>query len=168
MNGASDPCRIIFICTGNICRSPAAENIFREYAARAGILDDLEIDSAGTGDWHEGQPPDHRSASALRTAGYADDGVARGLRAHDFSRHDLFVCMDRSHLREVVARGAASDRVVLLRQFDESRGHDDVPDPYYGGEDGFTEMIGMIEATMDGLVARVRTELAKRGGARGT
>lgn len=160
------PYRIIFICTGNICRSPAAENIFREFARRAGILSEVEIDSAGTGDWHEGEDPDPRSADALREAGYAADGRARGLRAADFAQHDLFVCMDRSHVRDVVARGAPRERVMLVRQFDEARDHDDVPDPYYGSRDGFAEMIAMLESSMDGLIARVRGEIAQqRGGA---
>jgi protein-tyrosine phosphatase len=158
------PYRIIFICTGNICRSPAAENIFREHARRAGILPEVEIDSAGTGDWHEGEDPDHRSADALREAGYAADGRARGLRTADFAQHDLFVCMDRSHVRDVVARGAPRERVMLVRHFDELRDHDDVPDPYYGGRDGFTEMIAMLEAAMDGLVARVRADLERNRG----
>ena len=166
MSRAREPFRIVFICTGNICRSPAAENIFREHARKAGILPDVAIDSAGTGDWHQGEDPDPRSAEALREAGYPDEGTARGLRDHDFLHHDLFVCMDRSHVRDVVARGAPKGRVVLIREFDPRRGHDDVPDPYYGGRDGFTEMIAMLEAAMDGLVERVRAEIAKkRGGA---
>ena len=156
--------RIVFVCTGNICRSPAAENIFRVRAREAGLLPDLVIDSAGTGDWHEGEDPDHRSAQALREAGYSVEGTARGLRDEDFLRHDLFVCMDRSHVRDVLARGAPKERVVLVRHFDDARSHDDVPDPYYGGREGFTEMIRMLEATMDGLVARVRGEIAKKRG----
>ena len=164
MSGALEPYRIIFVCTGNICRSPAAENIFRVRAREAGLLPDLVIDSAGTGDWHEGEDPDHRSAQALREAGYSVEGTARGLRDEDFLRHDLFVCMDRSHVRDVLARGAPKERVVLVRHFDDARSHDDVPDPYYGGREGFTEMIRMLEATMDGLVARVRGEIAKKRG----
>lgn len=166
MSSARERFRIVFICTGNICRSPAAENIFREHARRAGILPQLAIDSAGTGDWHQGEDPDPRSTEALRAAGYAADGTARGLRKDEFLHHDLYVCMDRSHLREVVARGAPRDRVVLIREFDQGRAHDEVPDPYYGGNDGFAEMIRMLEAAMDGLVERVRVEIArKRGGA---
>jgi protein-tyrosine phosphatase len=164
MSRAREPFRIVFVCTGNICRSPAAENIFRERARREGFLRDLEIDSAGTGDWHEGEDPDPRSAEALREAGYAVEGTARGLRERDFLHHDLFICMDRSHVREVLARGAPSDRVVLIREFDDGRAHDDVPDPYYGGRDGFTEMVAMLEASMDGLVARVRAGIARKHG----
>jgi branched-chain amino acid transport system permease protein len=106
----------------------------------------------------------HRSADALCEAGYAADGRARGLRTADFAQHDLFVCMDRSHVRDVVARGAPRERVILVRHFDEARDHDDVPDPYYGGRDGFTEMIAMLEAAMDGLVARVRADLERNRG----
>jgi protein-tyrosine phosphatase len=157
--------RIVFVCTGNICRSPAAENVFREHARRAGLLPDLAIDSAGTGDWHEGEGIDPRSVQALRAAGYAAEGYARGLRSGELPRHDLVVCMDRSHVREVIARGAPQDRVVLVREFDGGRSHDEVPDPYYGGDAGFDEMIRMLEAAMEGLVARVREEIAqKRGG----
>ncbi len=166
MSRETEPFRIVFICTGNICRSPAAENIFREMVDRAGLLPDLEIDSAGTGDWHEDDPIDHRSAAALADAGYPSGGVARGLRARDFAHFDLFVCMDRSHHREVTARGARAERVVLIRSFDPARDGEDVPDPYYGGVEGFTEMIRMLEASMDGLVGHVREGLArKRGGA---
>jgi len=166
MSSAREPFRIVFICTGNICRSPAAENIFREHARRAGILPDLAIDSAGTGDWHEGEDPDVRSAEALRAAGYAAEGCARGLRKGESAHHDLLVCMDRSHVRELLANGAPRERVVLVRHFDAGRGDDDVPDPYYGGPEGFTEMIAMLEAAMDGLVSHVRAEVArKRGGA---
>lgn len=158
-----EPYRVIFVCTGNICRSPAAENIFRSRAEREGLLGEIEIDSAGTGRWHEGEPPDHRSVEALRAAGYAADGTARGLRPRDFLQHDLFVCMDAGHVREILDAGAPRERVVLVRAFDGARDHDDVPDPYNGGPAGFTRMIEMLEAAMGGLVARVREDLAARG-----
>ena len=162
MTSARAPLRILFVCTGNICRSPAAENLFREHARRAGILPELEIDSAGTGDWHAGEDPDPRSADALREAGYPAVGIARGVLPGDFVRQDLLVCMDRSHVDDLLARGAPAERVVLIRHFDAARDHDDVPDPYHGGREGFTSMIAMLEAAMDGLMARVRDELARR------
>ncbi|MFM7133858.1 MAG: low molecular weight protein-tyrosine-phosphatase [Planctomycetota bacterium] len=164
MARGSTPLHIVFICTGNICRSPAAENIFRAVAAREGLLGELRIDSAGTGGWHEGEAPDPRSAAALRASGYPVDGRARALRAGDLDAFDLFICMDWTHVRDVVARGAPPERVVLIRTFDTGRAHDDVPDPYYGGDDGFAEMIAMLEASMDGLVARVREEIARKNG----
>jgi protein-tyrosine phosphatase len=164
MSHGSTPLHIVFICTGNICRSPAAENIFRAVAAREGLLGDVRIDSAGTGGWHEGEAPDPRSAAALRASGYPADGRARALRAGDLDAFDLFVCMDRTHVRDVVARGAAREKVVLIRHFDDRRDYDEVPDPYYGGDDGFAGMIAMLEASMDGLVARVRAEIARKNG----
>ncbi|MFM7051556.1 MAG: low molecular weight protein-tyrosine-phosphatase [Planctomycetota bacterium] len=156
--------RIVFVCTGNICRSPAAENIFRHRAAAEGLLSDLEIDSAGTGGWHEGEAPDRRSAAALRAGGYPVEGRARALREPDIAGFDLFVCMDRTHVDDLLGRGAAKRRVVLIRHFDEARGHDEVPDPYHGGDDGFREMIAMLEASMDGLFRRVRELLAEKRG----
>ncbi len=161
INGRA-PFQIVFVCTGNICRSPAAENIFREYARRAGILPRVKIDSAGTGDWHEGASPDPRTVTALRDAGYEAVGTARSLRDRDFLECDLFVCMDRSHVMAVLSRGALPNRVLLVREFDARRSHEDVPDPYYGGQSGFVEMVDMLEAAMDGLVLHVGSALEGR------
>lgn len=161
--------RIVFVCSGNICRSPAAENVFRTRAARAGIEAKLAIDSAGTHGYHEGEPPDRRSIAVLRSRGYPADGRARELRREDYlgaTAHDLFVCMDRTHERHVLSAGAPRERVVLLRAFDPSAavagGPLDLPDPYYGGAEGFEEMLSMIERAMDGLLARVEADLMTR------
>lgn len=157
--------RIVFVCSGNICRSPAAENVFRARAERAGILPRLVIDSAGTHGFHEGERPDQRSLAVLRAAGYPTDGNARELRESDFrgrDAHDLYVCMDRTHERHVLAAGAPRGRVVLLRSFDATSDAADLPDPYYGGGDGFDDMLAMIERAMDGLLARVEAELSAR------
>ena len=127
----------------------------------------LAIDSAGTHGFHEGEPPDSRSLAVLRAAGYPCEGRARELRDGDFrgaGAHDLYVCMDRTHERHVLAKGAPSERVALLRSFDPGSGPADLPDPYYGGAEGFDDMLGMIEQAMDGLVARVRGELAEGKG----
>ncbi len=163
MHRARRPYRIVFICTGNICRSPAAENIFRLRAARAGLRDELEIDSAGTGGWHSGHPVDARSAAALRAAGFSDHGSARELRPRDFSGADLLVCMAREHLEFVAEHGAPAERVLLIRHCDPQHTHEDVPDPYYGGDEGFSQMVLMLDAAMDGLIARVQTDLKQRG-----
>lgn len=162
-NRPAEPFRIVFVCTGNICRSPAAECVFRHFARLEGLDAKVEIDSAGTGGWHEGEAPDRRSQRALRDRGYPVEGRARALVAGDYAKWDLFVCMDRSHVRAVVAEGAPRDRVVLLRAFDAARAHDEVPDPYYGGDDGFDDMMTMIEASMTGLVAHVRGALSAHG-----
>lgn len=161
--------RVIFVCSGNICRSPAAECVFRARAARAGLLGQLAVESAGTHGLHEGDPPDPRSVRVLSRAGYPVEGTARELRASDFRgarAHDLYVCMDRTHERHVLAAGAPRERVVLLRAFDAtgvgSGDAADLPDPYYGGEEGFDEMLAMIEGAMDGLLARIETEVTAR------
>lgn len=139
--------------------------MFRARAERAGILSRLAIDSAGTHGFHEGERPDRRSLAVLRAAGYPTEGNARELRDSDFrgaAAHDLYVCMDRTHERHVLASGAPRERVVLLRAFDATSGPADLPDPYYGGEDGFDDMLAMIERAMDGLLARVETEMSAR------
>jgi len=165
MSSQSARYSILFVCSGNICRSPAAENVFRARAERAGILPLVAIDSAGTHGYHEGEPPDPRSAAVLRRAGYPAEGRARELRAADLlgdAAHTLVVCMDRTHERHVLSAGAARERVALLRSFDPAGGHADLPDPYYGGDDGFDDMLSMIERAMGGLVARVKAELSGR------
>jgi protein-tyrosine phosphatase len=157
--------RVIFVCSGNICRSPAAECVFRARAAQAGLLERLAVDSAGTHGLHEGEPPDPRSVRVLTQAGYRVVGTARELRASDFraaSAHDLFVCMDRTHERHVLRAGAPRERVALLRAFDPNGGGADLPDPYYGGAEDFDAMLGMIERAMDGLLAHVEAKVTAR------
>jgi protein-tyrosine phosphatase len=161
--------RVIFVCSGNICRSPAAECVFRARAARAGLLERIAVDSAGTHGLHEGDPPDPRSVRVLLRGGYPVEGRARELRPSDFGGagvHDLYVCMDRTHERHVLAAGAPRDRVMLLRAFDGTHARSgaatDLPDPYYGGAEGFDEMLAMIERAMDGLLAHVEAEVAAR------
>jgi len=146
----------VFVCTGNICRSPMAEVVFRGFAERAG-LDDLVVStSAGTGDWHVGERADARTLDALQRRGY--DGTrhrARQFTLEDFDRHDLVVALDRSHERILTswARTQAEvDKLALLLSFDESaRGVVDVPDPYYAGPAMFDEVLGMIESASRAL-----------------
>ena len=161
--------RVIFVCSGNICRSPAAECVFKARAAHAGLLERLAVDSAGTHGLHEGDPPDPRSARVLRRGGYPVEGRARELRPGDFrgeGAQDLYVCMDRTHERHVLAAGAPRERVVLLGSFEArgggSGGSADLPDPYYGGDEGFDDMLAMIERAMDGLLAHVEVEVTVR------
>lgn len=156
------PTRVLFVCTGNICRSPSAEAVLRRRAADAGLAERLEIDSAGLGPWHVGHPPDDRAAAAAQARGYALDGqIARQVRQDDFATFDLILAMDRGHLREL-QRLAPPDARASVRLFLETastaRGQD-VPDPYYGGRDGFETMMDLIEDGVDGLLA----ELAARG-----
>ncbi len=159
--------RVCFVCTGNICRSPMADVVLRAMAAEAvladGILlaDRLEVTSAGTGNWHVGEPMDERARAALVRRGYHDHGhVARAFETAWFDRADLLVCLDRGHQQTLVslARGRAGDdryldRLVMLRSFDpRAGGAVDVPDPYYGDGDEFETCLDLVEAGCRGLV----------------
>jgi protein-tyrosine phosphatase len=149
------PFRVVFVCTGNICRSPMAEVVFRWFAHSVGLGDRVVSSSAGTGDWHVGERADHRTIAALERHGY--DGAthrARQFTAGDFARNDLIVALDRSHER--ILRGWATeadvDKIVLLTSFDGSPDAGaDVPDPYYAGPEMFDEVLGMIESACRGL-----------------
>jgi protein-tyrosine phosphatase len=150
--------RILFVCMGNICRSPTAEGVMRRLLEDQGL--DIEVDSAGTGGWHAGEPPDERATLAARRRGVTLEGAARQVRPDDFRRFDLVIALDRSNLRELLARAPdedAAERVRLLREFDPAaRGDLDVPDPYYGGDRGFETVLDMVEAACRGLIDELR------------
>lgn len=154
---ASDvaPFRVVFVCTGNICRSPMAEVVFREFADASGLGSRVASTSAGTGDWHVGEQADLRTIAALERAGY--DGAhhrARQFTHADFAHSDLVVALDRSHER--ILRGWArtesdADKIALLMSFDPSAHTLDVPDPYYAGPGMFDEVLAMIESASRAL-----------------
>jgi low molecular weight protein-tyrosine phosphatase len=152
--------RILFICMGNICRSPTAEGVMRALLREEGLEDAIEIDSAGTGGWHAGDPPDSRATAAAARRGITLDGAARQVTPGDFERFDLLLAMDRENLRHVLAMAPdaqAREKVRLLREFDPAaRGDLDVPDPYYGGTDGFDDVLDLVEAACRGLLEEVR------------
>ncbi|MGW2560598.1 low molecular weight protein-tyrosine-phosphatase [Streptomyces sp. NPDC001514] len=159
---------VCFVCTGNICRSPMAESVFRSRLEEAGLDGLVDVDSAGTGGWHEGDGADHRTVSVLRAHGYESGHVARQFRASWFARLDLVIALDDGHLRELrrlAPTEADAAKVRLLRSFDpaaRAQGELDVPDPYYGGMDGFEECLEMVEAASEGLLAAVRTSVEER------
>jgi protein-tyrosine phosphatase len=151
------PYRVTFVCTGNICRSPMAEHIFRRHAEDAGL--DVEVDSSGTGHWHIGDPADERTVATLRRAGYRSDHQARQFEAVWFDRYDLIIALDQGHRRDLLRMapdGEARGKVRLLREFDPDATDLDVADPYYGRDATFEEVREQIEAAVPGLVDHIR------------
>lgn len=147
--------RVLLVCLGNICRSPTAEAAVREAAEEAGL--DIQIDSAGTGAWHVGNPPDRRMTAAAAEDGLELSGSARQVMVDDFSDYDLIVAMDASNrddLLRLAADGGARDRVRLFRDYAGEVGQD-VPDPYYGGPDGFREVVTIVRRAARGLVEAI-------------
>jgi protein-tyrosine phosphatase len=156
------PFRVLFVCLGNICRSPTAEGAMRALVRDAGLGDSIEIDSAGTGGWHVGSPPDPRAVAAAGARGIALEGLARQVRQDDFEHFDLLLAMDRSNLRELRQMASGEEqraKVRLLREFDPAGTGDgdlDVPDPYYGAPGGFEEVLDLVQAACAGLLAQIR------------
>jgi protein-tyrosine phosphatase len=158
-SGRSKQYHVCFVCTGNICRSPMAEIIFSDALRQEGLAHRVQVSSAGTGNWHVGNPADPRTVEALRRAGFSSEHVAAQLGAQHLSA-DLLVALDRGHLTALRRVIRDPDRVMLLRSFDRAAGQDlDVPDPYYGGKYGFDEVLSMVRAAMPGLLAWVRERL---------
>ena len=147
--------RVAFICTGNICRSPSADVVLSSLLAGAGLDDRVAVVSGGMGDWHVGDPMDPRSAVALGARGYdASRHRAQQVRGDWFGRDDVLFAMDESHRRDLLLLGD-SERVRLFGDFDPQTPGVEVPDPYYGGRDGFEEVLDMIERTCRALVPHI-------------
>ena len=144
--------RVLFVCLGNICRSPTAEGVMRALVAEAGLQDEIEVDSAGTGAWHAGSAPDPRSAAAAARRGITLEGAARQVTAEDFEAYDLILAMDAENLHDLRRRAPAGTegKVRLLC------GNADVPDPYYGGERGFDDVLDQVEAACRALLDELR------------
>lgn len=153
---------VCFVCLGNICRSPTAEAVLRHMVERAGLTDRVEIDSAGTGDWHVGDAPDARAQQAGRQRGYDLASLrARQIGIDDFARFDFIVAMDEANvsaLREVCPPSARS-KIHLLMDFAPESGTRVVADPYFGGEAGFETVLDQCEAACAGLLAALRARL---------
>jgi protein-tyrosine phosphatase len=166
------PYRVCFVCTGNICRSPMAEWVLRAHVAESGLAHAVAVDSAGTGDWHVGDPADPRTVQVLARHGYPARHVARQFEPAELDRRDLVVAMDAGHLRTLrrwAERADISDRTAelrLLREFDPAAEPDrlDVPDPYYGSLAGFEECLAMVEAAIPGLLSHIGKALETRAG----
>jgi protein-tyrosine phosphatase len=145
--------RVLFVCTGNICRSPTAAGVFAHFVRQAGLQDAIHVESAGTHDYHVGNPPDARAQKHASERGYDLSALrARQVRKRDFAEFDHIVAMDRGHL-EILERNCPPEHRGKLRMLLRGR---DVPDPYYGGADGFERVLDLVEAGCLALLAEVR------------
>jgi len=149
---------ILFVCLGNICRSPLAEGIFLHLARQRG-LDGIVADSCGTGGWHEGETPDRRAMAVAQKRGVHLPSRARQVRPKsDFTNFTRIIAMDASNMENLLAMGAPRERVQLMRSFDPAYSNDgapDVPDPYYGGDDGFDNVFDMLVVACEGLLDEI-------------
>ena len=154
--------RVLFVCTGNICRSPTAEGVFRHRVRAAGLADRIAADSAGTHGYHVGEPPDPRACAVARSRGYGiDDLRARKFSPRDFHHFDLVLAMDRGHHRFLtrVMPVTRAERLRLFLDFAPNLGVQDVPDPYYGGPEGFVQVLDLIEAGARAVLASLRHQV---------
>jgi protein-tyrosine phosphatase len=138
---------------GNICRSPLAAAVMRHKAKQRGVEGQFMIDSAGTGGWHAGEPPDPRARAVAKKHGITMNSTARQIKRDDFSRFDLLLCMDQENREHVLGLGAPPEKVRLLLACDPDASCTEVPDPYYGGADGFENCYRLIDAACEALLA---------------
>jgi protein-tyrosine phosphatase len=160
----SEPLHITFICSGNICRSPMAEKMFAHQIKERGLADAVRVSSAGTGGWHAGDPADQRASHVLREHGYPTGHCAAQIDDEHLAA-DLVVALGRNHVRMLRELGVPPTKIRMLRSFDpRSAPHAlDVEDPYYGTQDDFEDVFGVIEASLPGLHDWVDEQLASRG-----
>ncbi len=159
--GSGFEVQVLFVCLGNICRSPTAEGVFRALLDEAGLQGRVGVDSAGTGAWHAGESPDSRSTEVARRRGIRLAGQARQVTRGDFAVFDYVVAMDRSNLRrleELAPDSAARARLSLLRDHTAHGAGQDVPDPYYGGPDGFERVLDICEEGSRALLQHIREQ----------
>lgn len=164
------PYKLLFVCLGNICRSPSAENIMNHLIAEAGLSNQIVCDSAGTSNYHIGSPPDRRMTMAAAQQGITMTGSARQFVAADFEKFDLILAMDKANYDDILAidtvPGALGDRsgqyrhkVRLMCDFCRSHSDKEVPDPYYGGQSGFTYVIDLLMDACGGLLEEVKSKI---------
>ena len=152
--------KLLFVCLGNICRSPAAENIMNHLAAEAGVSQQIECDSAGTGNYHVGNPPDRRMQAAALKRNIPMVGSARQFIKADFTAFDLILAMDRENYQNILAldpQGQYRDKVKLMCDFATQHSDKEVPDPYFGGAEGFDYVIDLLTDACGGLLSGLKS-----------
>ncbi|NEO33387.1 MAG: low molecular weight phosphotyrosine protein phosphatase [Symploca sp. SIO3C6] len=150
--------KLLFVCLGNICRSPSAENIMNHLVEQAGLSDSIICDSAGTSSYHLGSPPDRRMAVAAKGRGIILKGRARQFQKSDFEEFDLILAMDRENYQDILRLDSGMnylDKVRLMCEFASHHSEQEVPDPYYGGSEGFNRVIDLLLDACDGLLQQV-------------
>ncbi len=151
--------RVLFVCLGNICRSPTAEGVFRDLVQREGLGAVIDTDSCGTGSWHIGKPPDSRARAEAKRRGIELDDL-RGRKVHpdDFTAFDYILAMDRQNLADLqrMCPSPYLDKIHLFLKFAPEDGRSEVPDPYYGGPDGFSDVFDLVAAGAEGLLGHIR------------
>jgi len=150
---------VVFVCMGNICRSPTAEAVFRRYVENVNLAEHILIDSAGTHDYHIGEPPDFRAQQAAMQRGYDMSGLrGRQVEEGDFYRFDYLLAMDKANLAilQRLAPPASNAQVRLFLEYARHHAEREVPDPYYGGADGFEHVLDMVEDASEGLLQHIR------------
>ncbi len=149
---------VLFVCLGNICRSPTAHGVFQHRVDARGLGEQVRVDSAGTGGWHIGNPPDRRAAAAARQRGYDLSALrARQVAAEDFARFDYLLAMDADNLQHLDALQPADfdGELGLFLGYGSGSGVLEVPDPYFGGDGGFEHVLDLIEGASDGLLDHI-------------
>ena len=142
---------------GNICRSPLAEGLLLHHLTDRSFGQLVEVDSAGTGGWHVGNPPDERSTDVARRHGIRLNSRARKVECSDFTSFDMLICMDDQNLRELVDMGCPPERIRTMMSYASRPDHDHVPDPYYGGTDGFELMYRLLDSAVLGLIESIES-----------
>jgi len=158
--------RVLFVCLGNICRSPTADAVFRTLVKQAGLTDRIEVDSAGTGDWHIGHAPDERARQAAESRGYSMEGLrARQVTSQDFERFDAILAMDRANLIDLrkLSPPDYHHKIRLFMDYASEYGVREVPDPYYGGDEGFYHVLELVESASQHLIEELKEQLCSHG-----
>lgn len=154
---------VLFVCLGNICRSPAAEGIFKKLVKRQGLSDRVKVDSAGTAGYHVGELPDQRMRQHGSRRGYKFDSLSRKFTSRDFDRFDIILAMDDSNYTNIVRLAPdleSQEKVHRMMEFSEKHGYDHVPDPYYSGAEGFELVLDLLEDACSNLLKKIKKDLS--------